>query len=365
MKMLPRVLWAVCCFVPLPALANAGTPLLWLTFFHLLLGNFLLGVLEGAVLARWAKVSPGYAVLAMVAANYLSGFAGFLLINGLDLLDWFTIYTLQQGLAVLIVLAWLLTVLLEWPLVAWLLLRKPALSTLTGRQLKLRQPGPLRRSWSLNWRLQLGSYLVLAALYIPLGNYGVLQLQMVPLQEMSLPEGVSLYYLSPDRRTVLQRPLKASQGKAEVLLQSTQPLSLQLSDPSDTADWAWLIASHKQEGDAIWRLRVPRSRMGACSLHRRDYGGSAPRLLRPDASADCSSNYTMSVWAAMGLRHRSFYHGLETGVGSWYSKAGTELPDDQVVYQLGGEQIVLFDAQSRRMALVALGADPIVLWQHP
>ena len=37
---------------PVAALADAGTPLVWGTAFHMLLGNALIGLLEGRLLAR-------------------------------------------------------------------------------------------------------------------------------------------------------------------------------------------------------------------------------------------------------------------------------------------------------------------------
>ena len=39
-------------------LANAGTALMWATLAHLVVGNFLIGVVEAWILCRWFGRSP-------------------------------------------------------------------------------------------------------------------------------------------------------------------------------------------------------------------------------------------------------------------------------------------------------------------
>ena len=47
---------AVWLAVPASAAANAGTPLLWLSLFHLTVGNALIGIVEGFVVGRLLRV---------------------------------------------------------------------------------------------------------------------------------------------------------------------------------------------------------------------------------------------------------------------------------------------------------------------
>ena len=58
------------------ALANVGTPLLWVGTFHLLIGNALIGLGEGLLLARWFKAPKQRAIQIMIGANYFSMIVG-------------------------------------------------------------------------------------------------------------------------------------------------------------------------------------------------------------------------------------------------------------------------------------------------
>lgn len=48
----------------------------------------------------------------------------------------------------------------------------------------------------------------------------------------------------------------------------------------------------------------------------------------------------------------------------WYSRNAVTLPHGQVVYQ-AGEQIVLLDLATRRIALLAIGQGPVVELDPP
>jgi hypothetical protein len=64
-------------------LADAGTPLMWTSMLHLLVGNALIGVGEGLLLVRLFKTSANWTIPVMMAANYFSAWTGGL---GLSLL---------------------------------------------------------------------------------------------------------------------------------------------------------------------------------------------------------------------------------------------------------------------------------------
>jgi hypothetical protein len=71
-------------FVALPqeASANAGTPLMWAGMIHLVIGNALVGLLEGLLLGWWFRVPRAKAIGAMIVANYTSAWLGGLFIRG-------------------------------------------------------------------------------------------------------------------------------------------------------------------------------------------------------------------------------------------------------------------------------------------
>ena len=106
--------------LPQQASANAGTPLMWAEMLHLAIGNALIGLLEGFLLVWLFRVPRAKAVGAMIAANYTSAWLGGLFIRGaivaalpMDLNNgwlWFW---------VMVVVTYGLTLVLEWPFVAW------------------------------------------------------------------------------------------------------------------------------------------------------------------------------------------------------------------------------------------------------
>src|SRR5688572_5567562 len=122
MKPSPAILLVLAGVVALPqqAYANAGTPLMWAGMLHLAVGNALIGILEGYLLAWLFGVPRAKAVGIMIAANYISAWVGGLLIRGaivkvlpMDLNNgWFWFW-------VMVVTTFGLTLLLEWPFVAW------------------------------------------------------------------------------------------------------------------------------------------------------------------------------------------------------------------------------------------------------
>ena len=61
---------------PVQALANAGTPLMWAGMFHLSIGNAVIGVLEGLLVAQLFGAPKGRAIGVMIAANYVSAWVG-------------------------------------------------------------------------------------------------------------------------------------------------------------------------------------------------------------------------------------------------------------------------------------------------
>ena len=74
--------YAILCFVPLSALADAGTPLMWAGMLHLVFGNALIGIGEGMLLAFLFHLKRWKCILAMIAANYFSAWVGDVFVLG-------------------------------------------------------------------------------------------------------------------------------------------------------------------------------------------------------------------------------------------------------------------------------------------
>ncbi|MBR6464107.1 MAG: hypothetical protein IKS81_02315, partial [Verrucomicrobia bacterium] len=65
------------------AQANAGTPLMWATLLHLFIGNLLIGIFEGYLLAKFFKLSKLRSIILLIIANYISMWLGGILLLGL------------------------------------------------------------------------------------------------------------------------------------------------------------------------------------------------------------------------------------------------------------------------------------------
>jgi hypothetical protein len=71
-------------------------------------------------------------------------------------------------------------------------------------------------------------------------------------------------------------------------------------------------------------------------------------------------------WALEGLNGenakdgRRLHLSLETPFLEWYIRNATQLPGDQVVFQLGRDQICILDPDAKKIALLARGWGPIV-----
>src|SRR5262249_284540 len=67
---------AIVFAMPAVALANVGTPLMWASAAHLVLGNAIIGLLEGLLLSGLFKLRAARAIGLMIAANYFSAWVG-------------------------------------------------------------------------------------------------------------------------------------------------------------------------------------------------------------------------------------------------------------------------------------------------
>lgn len=189
-------LWATLALlaVPLVAQANTGTPMMWMGFLHLFVGNALIGVIEGLLMGIVFRSAKWKAIGIMVAANYFSAWIGYVLI--LSLPEYLVTVTLENAsgwMAIFMVLAFIVTLVLELPWVSlyfyWVKAQRPFKKAVLATLL-----------------VNVVSYLLLW-----FGCYGwisdmslVRDLEQVSVAEMRLPPECTLYYLAEDGRTVMR-----------------------------------------------------------------------------------------------------------------------------------------------------------------
>lgn len=356
-----RSLWgAAGLLFPAIAWANAGTPLMWVGAFHLFVGNMLIGLFEGSLLARFAKVRHGRAVGVMILANYLSAWLG----GAVPLAKWgnlipITIETLRPWFWGLVVVAFLVSCTLEWPLVRWAC-------------------GPGERPWRRAWRMTLLvngiSYPLLFGGYWLVSGTGFLTgVEVVRPEEMPELAEYSLYYISRGG-DVIERAIGSSDSRVIASLGIVGPRG-RLWVRSRKDGGFDLMAAVENPATGEKRFETVRERFAQVagvteietrfsdqpeSMLWRSFGDAA--RLGPESRWRISTGF----WSAAGISGRNsaseeyFRLSLETQFVSWPAGCATHLKGDLVVFQLGDDQVCLLDPFRRRIALLARGQGPVV-----
>ena len=302
----------------------------------------------------------------MILANYVSAWVGGLFIRNaivqslpMDLNNgwkWFWI---------MVVVTYGLTLLLEWPFIAWIF---------RGTQ------GWMRRSLRASLVVQSASYLLLFGWYwMASGTSLYTKMNIVAPAELSFPESVLVYFIAQRDGNVYKRRLV---GGAE-----EKVFDLHSTDNNDRL-FARASASDAQRWDVVARLETS--------------DRSNPRFvdvltnLPVEAAADWSSTHSdpprfdgtwfnfgevqnlgstansrwkfwAGFWPVEGLRAANEITGeairfsYETPFGAWTVRNAVHLPSDQALFQFGHDQICVFDPQSRRVALLLRGRGPVAV----
>ncbi len=351
-------------------LANAGTPLMWASAFHLFIGNALIGIFEGMLLARIFGFKRLHAILLMIPANYLSCFAGY---SMSDVIPWLTqqlfssgppLYEMPKMLGVLTVAAYFCTVVIEWPFCIFLTRRTPR---------------PLVTAWKASFLAQSISYAALVLGYCSCSNLSMLT---VPDTQHDLafvkdPWAV-VYFINPDDGAVWRTRLNGSHR--EKILEShltdrNARLFVKQQQPNAPFD-LWAIEDSKRTSCLLLK---------AVSIHAApraweepdnepdtwmNFGGWNSRSDRYDLRDKSMRAWTCQAgfWAAEGLsiehdEKRMYRLALEipfTGPFSWACRNTVILPEDQAVFQVA-DQILVLDLPSRKLGFLTMGRGPVVV----
>jgi hypothetical protein len=348
----PWLAVSVLAFCPAVAYADAGTPLLWAGAFHLLFGNFVLGIAEGLVLAYLFQQRRTSCVVIMIAANYFSAWAGgvFLPHAVVDELE-LDLYNARHWLWIMVGVTYLITIVLEWPFVA----------------LCLRKSGGwfLKSIWG-SLVVQSASYLVLFGWYwAASGTSLYTDLAVVQPSAFSFPQGAMLYYMAENDGDVYAWDLGQGETRKICELKSSKNSDRLLLRESRTIAGRWdLIAGSKTEdpspSDTMVSADLTCTAAEPPCVGIRD-GGDVPRF-----RADKSGWEFWWGWMAGRLAGSNTQDGqtadisLDTPFLTWPVYYPTQLPNGQVVFQLGGNQICILDPNERKIALLAKGRWPVI-----
>lgn len=351
--------------LPQSAFADAGTPLMWATMLHLVIGNAIIGFVEGVVLAKLFSLKKLKTVALLVPANYFSAWVGGMFIGNVIVPHLHTdINNGWKWFWILVVATYLMTLVLEWPFVA-LCFRGST--------------GWFQRSLKGNLVIQTLSYILLFGWYwMASGTSLYTKMQIVSPGELSLPESVLVYFISEPDGNVYARNLSGSENRRIFELHSTNQNDRLFIRPSSVLTNHWDLLARIETGNFLEPKLVEIEKdfakqavsYGLASQNPPTYDGTwfefgnVPRL----GSAEKSDwDFETGYWPIEGLhgtnavKHTRVYFSYETPFGAWNVRNATHLPDDKVLFQLGESQICVFDPDAKKVALLTHGRGPVAI----
>lgn len=352
-------LFVAAALTPALAYANAGTPLMWAGAAHLILGNAVIGIGEGLILAFLFRQRILTCVAIMIVANYFSAWiAAVVLIHAIKPSLNLDLYNTPQWLWCMVAATYFITLLLEWPFVA-LCLRKCQ--------------GWFRKSIWGSLVVQSASYFIIFGWYwAASGTSLYTDMTIVAPSQITAPNDVVLYYISEADGNVYAMNLEQHESEKVSDLGSTSSYDRLLvrKQPIDSSRWD-LVARIWPENDEhpAWKTVLPKfasvavqSRSDKPDDPNNGWAnfGEVPSLGKSDWK------FETGFWPIEGLRGdnagdgRIVQFSLETPFAEWAVRNATQLPNGQVVFQLGDNQICILDPDQKAIALLVKGRGPVV-----
>lgn len=352
---------AFCVLVPSVAWANAGTPLIWARVLHLLFGNAIIGLGEGLALAALFGVRRGRSVGVMIVANYASAWVGgALLVEGLASRVLVDIGNLRLWFWMFVVLAFVVTLLVEFPLVRLALGRRPH-----------------------GWRVAAKGVLFVNAISYPLlfgwywlasGTSLLTGVSIVRADELQPSPEYALYYVT-EAGGVMRSDLTGARREQVATLGAIDRDDRLYVRQGEGGTFDLVVIQMGENRNKPRFVTVQENfaakavvdeRMGKLEGQSLDVSwynfGQVGKL-------GVESEWTVWVgfWPVEGVVGRRaetedrFQFSLETPFVQWLARNATHIKKDLVLFQLGDDQICLLDPLGKRIALVARGQGPVVV----
>jgi len=350
-------------------LANAGTPLMWASMLHMLIGNAVLGAIEARILTQFFKAPAGKTMGLMIPANYVSAFLGSFLINTTLVQSVpLNLYNAWRFIWLMVAAMYYLTLAIEWPFIAFAFrgtsraLRKSIISSLT---------------------VQTATYVPLFLwYYLASGVSLYTTMNIVPLSDISLPQNVHLYYISPTDGSVKSRSLTnppeqtlfdlKSRNKDDRLFVQKSPdnpttwdLFARLeTEQYDKPNLVLISKSFTTSAAPDFRSTIDKPSIGSTDMN---FGPAASFASAHPGPWYFSSGYwpVEGLFASNSTTDARFAFSLETPFAAWRIRNATHLPSDHLIFQLGDNQICILDPATKRIALITQARGPIVTLTTP
>lgn len=320
---------------------------MWTGFLHLVIGNAVIGMIEGILLSKLFHTPRAKSVNLLIFANYASAWGGmFLILNRLSHIPIITIENVYIWLWIFVGVAFILTLLIEYPFF-WFLLRK--------------QQKAVQKSLKATILIQGMSYLILLAWYGLNSQTTLLtQLDVVSVEQLQPSDEYVLYFMTSDGKQVVRSDLNGKSQKSIKDVIATDRTGRLCVRKNEEGKFDLLVNSQVILSDFASLAPTPEQTKG-------DNCVPYPFGVVPKLTEDTNWEYQTVVWAAGGImgynkqENLRVQFSLETPFTWWNVKNATHLEGDFVVFQLGNDQLCILQPQEKKIALITRGISPVVV----
>jgi len=346
---------ALIIMVPCQAYANMGTPLMWAGALHLLIGNAIIGFIEGEIIAIAFKTKKLWSILVMIVANYISMWTGAFILNGLTdkLQSMVTIYNITVIFCALIAISFLITFIIEWPFCLFLFRRKEK---------------RIKRSLLANLITQSISYILLIAFYaLPSGASLITDVKIDKTLSFATTQKMWVYYISPNDGDVYRIRPNGSANEKVMIEDIIDKLAKLFIRPSADAPYSDLCVLQRSTDYVLIKHFTAEPMTLYYSEKDKQPFWFGLIDLRPQDQRDWE--VSVGFWAAEGLSVKNKVNGkefnlaMETPFVNLSIKNITILPGNQLVLQINYNQIALLDLNTKELGLITLGRGPLVIME--
>jgi len=307
-----KLLWILMLlFFPSMVYANVGTPLMWAQNFHLLIGNAVIGIIEGLLVVAIFKRPKKHSTIFFILLNYFSMLIGVAIIAFVDSYGFEkTVITIENAkifMFVSFIYFYLITLFVEFPFILGFFWK---------------EKDRFRKGIKATLIVNTVSYMLLFPLYWLASSATLInELEVVSTSEIDLPDNYDIYYISDNGKDFIKSDLD---GKNKEIVRK------------DIAD----LASEKDFNKSFFEVG--------------------------ELNKNGTWEYRTGTWAVEGIKGKnnngeSFRYAVETPFISWHIKNGTHIEKDLLIFQLGSDQIVALRHDKKQISLVAKGSRPVVV----
>ncbi|MGD9128532.1 MAG: hypothetical protein PVH19_14235 [Planctomycetia bacterium] len=359
-----RLLFALILLAVLPSVAwaNAGSPLVMDYWINLLIGNTIIGIIEGGLLIWIYRTPKFWSIPLMILANYQSTLFGYIIVShppkSLDI----TFLNVHFWFWVFVAVTFLMTLFTEYFFVFLAFFIKDR-KALYAKEIK--KGHFLKKITLATILINLITYALLFCWYWLQATCQIyLAPAIVPLDQLGAPAGYEVYYISPDNANVVCMDLAGNEKKRieSPAASSVNHFAKTVEPNGDFCDlqFYWYPGYGEEFKSIIIKEHIP---LQAFARLNKESPIEIPQI-------NASENWKFS---AIESTRGYIFGGKRDEYGSSFSFPGqiplidrsihfaTCIEGNFVIFQMGEDQIYILHPPTKKIALLARGRLPVVV----